>query len=678
MKAPGQNDWKTFRRYNERVRRITYDERNSAASVVPMLAENKPRDFILPFLEELTWRVKTSTGLAHCEMFLNPSLRAFQLEITERVPQLNSFLQMVANHTRLTTFSFSSPTTLPDSFPDLFQQQDMLEMVVLVAPGALSPGIGRWLASLTKLTHLQLDLSGRSMMAVEGFFDELFSRSGYSTPSSMASSDSEDELDFSEIRKSALRLTGDLPPRKIYPQLRKLQLTGEVSNIAVFLKHITSPLTHMEFVIEDPPDRADWQDLCLLICERFRETLSSLRILATSLSRFTDLIRATPRGEPASNRLGLDHLTSLPNLLRLEIDLPESVVFTSADLASLAQASPKLESLRLCPQAKFSTTVGPPQISLEDLAILLRACRNLHTVSAVFNANPISEDFLKTPQVSSNSLLRLQVGHSWISDPLQVAISVSHLAPRLETLKWFQEKTRTGYVETNAKHWQNLAEFLPHLQKVRLVERTFTRIISPVVPPPKKVKKANKCVGHTVVHVDRSVDAQPFTVNTYVQAAPQAMNRAVEAIPMTFSVPVDATPVVSCASIDATTTVQDQGIDATDIPTPEQPPLTPVPAAPRKDRALIRITQAYALFSFFYRIFVLYPFEWPSRVLHHTTDQFRRWSQGLQQQRKRSLSEANKGRLQNGRASNGSTHATSAGDEIALGSLQVGHDRPRL
>ena len=680
VKAPGQNDWKTFSRYNERVRRITYDERTSAASFTPMLAENKPRDFILPFLEELTWKAQSQAGLAHCEMFLNPGLRAFQLEIAVRLPQLNSFLQMVANHTRLTTFSFNSPTTLPDTFPDLFQHQDMLEMVSLVAPGALSPGIGRWLASLVQLTHLQLDLSGRSMIAVEGFFDELLSRSGYSTPSSMASSDSEDELDFSEIRKSALRLTGDLPPRRIYPYLRKLQLTGEVSNIAVFLRHITSPLTQMEFVIEDPPDRADWQDLCLLICERFRETLSSLRILATSSSRFADLIRTTPRGEPASNRLGLEHLTPLPNLLRLEIDLPESVVFTSADLASLAQASPKLESLRLCPLAKFPATVGPPQISLDDLAILLRACRNLNTVSAVFNAKPVSEDSLRTQQFSSNSLLRLQVGHSWISDPLQVAISVSHLAPRLEAVKWFQEKTRTGYVEANAKHWQTLADFLPHLQKVRLIERTFTRISSPVVPLPKKVRKADKCVGPTVAHVDRSVDAQPFTVNAYVQAAPQAMNRAIEAIPMTFSVTVDATPVVSCASIDATATVQDQGVDATEIPTPDLPAPTPVPAGPR---TLVLRTPAHALpyvyhvFSFFYRIFVLYPFAWPSRILHLTTDQFRRWSQGLQQQRKRSVSEANKGRLQNGRASNGSARAAGAGDEIALGSLQVGHDRPR-
>lgn len=647
-----------------------------------MLAENKPREFILPLLEELTWKVQTPAGLSYCEMFLNPGLQGFQLDIPVRVPQLDAFLQMLSNHTRLTTFSFNSPTTLPDSFSDVFHHQDTLEKVVLVAPGALSPGIGKWLASLAKLTHLQLDLSGRSMIAVEGFFDELVSRSGYSTPSSMASSDNEDDLDFSEIRRSTLRLTGDLPPRRIYPQLRKIQLTGDVSNIAIFLKHITSPLTHMDLVIEDPPDRADWQDLCSLICERFRETLLSLRVLATSSSRFADLVRTTPRGEPASNRLGLEHLTSLPNLLRLEIDLPESVVFTSADLACLAQASPKLESLRLCPLARFPTAVGPPQISLDDLANLLRACRNLHTVTAVLNAQPISEDAIRTREVSSNSLLRLHVGYSWISEPLQVAISMSHLAPRLESVKWFQEKTRSANVEMNAKHWQTLADLLPHLQKVRLIERTFTKVTSPVVPPPKKVAKADKCVGPTVVHVNRSVDAQPFTVNAYAQAAPQTVHRAVEVMPRTFSVSVDATPIVSCASIGTTTAVQDQGVDTRDAPTPDPP--TSVTAISIKDRLLFRRPQAYALsyvfhlFSFFYRIFILYPFAFPARILNLTTNQIRRWSQGLQQQRKRSLSEANQARLQNGRASTGSTHATSKGDDIALGSLQVGHDRPRL
>ncbi|KAK2461608.1 hypothetical protein APHAL10511_006071 [Amanita phalloides] len=656
VKAPGKDDWEVFNRYHERVRRITYDERTSAivASIFPMLDENKPREFILPFLEELTWKVQTPAGLTHCEMFLNPGLQALHLEVAVRLPQLDDFLQMMSNHTRLTTFSFNSPTTLPDSFTDLLHNQNTLEKVILVAPGALSPSVGRWLASLEHLTHLQLDLSGRSMIAVEGFFDELFSRSGYSTPSSMTSSDVDDELDFSEIRKSTLRLTGDLSPRRIFHQLRKLQLTGEVSNIAVFLKHITSPLVHMDFVIEDPPDRADWQDLCALICERFQETLSSLRIIATSSSRFADLIRTTQRGEPASNRLGLEYLTSLPNLLRLEIDLPESVIFTSADLACLAQSSPKLESLRLCPLAKFPSAIGPPQISLDDLAVLLRTCRNLQTVSGVFNARPVSEEILTTQQVSSDSLLRLNVGHSWISDSLQVAISISHLAPRLETVKWFQEKTRSGYVEVNAKHWQTLSELLPHLQKVRLAERGFSKTAVPVVLrptaiPPKKVDKVDKCVGMTFVYVDRSVDAQPFTVNTSVQAAPLLTDRKIEAIPLTFSVTVDATPIVSCASIDATASVLDQGVDTTDAPNFEDP--IPTPAPPDHEMPVVS-PQAYALsyiyylLSFFHQILAILPFAMPARILYLMEGYYKRWSQGLK--RERSHPELRQERSQNG------------------------------
>ncbi|KAM6498473.1 hypothetical protein JOM56_006421 [Amanita muscaria] len=668
VKAPGKDDWDTFNKYNERVRRITYDERSNAivASIFPMLAENRPQEYILPFLEELTWKVQTPTGLNYCEMFLNPTLQTFNLEIAVRLPQLDSIIQNLSKHTRLTTFSFISPTTLPESFTNLLHNQNLLEKVVLVAPGALSPNIGRWLASLEHLTQLQLDLSGRGEIAVEGFFDELIARSGYSSPSSVASSD--DELDFSAIRRSTLKLTGDLPPKKVFHQLRRLQLTGEAANIAVFLRNITSPLTHMDFAIEDPPDKADWQDLCALICERFGDSLLSLRIVATSSSRFADLMRSTPRGEPASNRLSLEYLTSLPNLVRFEIDLPESIIFTSADLARLAQSAPRLELLKLCPLARFPADSNTPKITFDDLAVLLQSCRNIHTVSAVFNAKPIQEEILKMRQVSSNSLLRLNVGHSWISDPLQVAISLSHIAPRLETLKWFQEKTRQGYIQTNSKNWQSLSDFLPHFQNIRLVERGFVSA-SPKLPRREKV---DKCVGVTTSYVDRSIDAQPFTVNSSVQAAPQMMDRAVEAGPTVFSVSVDATPVMSCASVDATTTTQEQGVDTTDILTPEEPPLPP---APRQEQILLGRIHPLALsyifntFSLFYRIFFIYPFAIPSRILHFATSPFRTPSQGRRLPTKLPHNGSTQHPGQNGVAHNG-TKAMKNGDIVPLNTVR--------
>ncbi|KAF8078810.1 hypothetical protein FPV67DRAFT_80661 [Lyophyllum atratum] len=196
------------------------------------------------------------------------------------------------------------------------------------------------------------------MIAVEGFFDELRLRSGDSTPSSVGSTDSgvfsDDEVDFSLIRKSALRLTGDLRSKGSFAQMRKLHLTGDVSNIAVFIKHLTSPLTQIELVIEDPPDRADWHDLSAMICDKFGDSLQSFRVTATGSSRFVDLVRSTSRAEPASGRLSLEYFTYLPYLTRLEIDLPESVIFTNEDVDCPREGMPEPRSVEAVPSRTIS------------------------------------------------------------------------------------------------------------------------------------------------------------------------------------------------------------------------------------------------------------------------------------------------------------------------------------
>ncbi|KAG6809900.1 hypothetical protein H0H93_015414, partial [Arthromyces matolae] len=304
---------------------------------------------------------------------------------------------------------------LPESFTQHFDHQHSLEKLSLMAPGALAPAVGQWIASLPELKSLRLDLTGRSTIAVEGFFDELLPRSGYSTPSSITSTDhdsgvfsDDDEVDFSLIRKSVLRLvTGDSKSNGSFIKMRRLQLIGDVANIAVFLKHITSPLTQLELVIEDPPDRADWHDLSALICEKFGDCLQSLKVSATASSRFADLVRSTSRAEPAASRLSLEQLSYLPSLKRLEIDLPESVVVTDKDLQCLAKACPSLEVLKLCPLACFPTATRGPKLTLDSIARLVSSCPKLHTLGAVIDAKNGSKDILSSPLASSKSLLRL-------------------------------------------------------------------------------------------------------------------------------------------------------------------------------------------------------------------------------------------------------------------------------
>ncbi|KIM47821.1 hypothetical protein M413DRAFT_15927 [Hebeloma cylindrosporum] len=548
-RLPREEDWKAIMKYSERIQRISYDEtaNNIAPSIFSILEECRPTTYILPRLQELTWKVETAAALERCTIFLHPDLHTINLDIGSKFQKISDFLTDMSSRTKLKGFSFTSPTYLPDNFTELLARQDALEKIALVAPGALSPGVGRWVASLPHLKHLQLDLSGRSPIAVEGFFDQLRPSSGDSTPSSIGSRDSGvfsgEELDFTEIRKSALRLTGDLPSKGSFTTLKKLQLTGEVANIAVFLKHLDhAAITCLELVIEDPPDKADWQDLSELICEHLAESLQVLRIAATPSSKFADLVRSTSRAEPPTGRLSLERLVGLTSLIRLDIDLPESVVFTPADIQSVAEACPNLEVLRLCPLARFPPPHSP-KITLESLSPLMLNCRRLNTLAIVFNAAAGSDKALTSRELSSKSMLRLHVGHSWAHDPLQTSILLSHLMPKLELLKWFQEKNRVGFIEGHAKTWQAVSETFPHLQLLRATERSFVSI-PPPPPPPSKPETSEKIVDATVSTTSRGVFAEVQLCDAAIQFSPVLVSQEVEAKPEHVEISVDATPQV--------------------------------------------------------------------------------------------------------------------------------------
>ncbi|KAG6832518.1 hypothetical protein H0H92_000147 [Tricholoma furcatifolium] len=623
VKSPSKEDWDPVFKYSQRVRQITYNEasNNVAASIFTVLQDSRPQSPILPHLVELNWKAETPAGLARLFMFLTSGVRSVNLEVGTRMPQIESFLADMISRTKLTSFSFVSPTSLPDSFTDLLGRQASLDRLVLMAPGALSPGVGRWIASLPQLKTLKLDLTGRSMIAVEGFFDELRLRSGDSTPSSVVSTDSgvfsEEEVDFSLIRKSVLRLTGDLTSKGSFTALRKLYLTGEVSNIAVFIKHIAVPLVQLELVIEDPPDRADWHDLSALICEKFGNSLQLLRVTASSSSRSTDQART------AYSRLSLEQFTYLPCLTRLEIDLPESIIFTETDVQCLVTACPSLEVLKLCPLARFSSGAGESRIDLNTISQLLSGCRRLHTVATVIDAKASNQDALASLQTSSKSLARLHVGHSRIEDSLQVAIFLSHIAPNLDTLKWFQEKNRPGFVEANARNWQGVMDLLPHLQGIRSQERRFAQDVTRVISQK--------------ITVDKSVDATVKTCNRGVYAAPQMRSDAIQVSAKLIEQIVQANPDYASAIIDATPSTVDTGIDAIPPVSLEIEDVNPPSDASKPVKLLfvpstflktslhhsICLPSIVSLFSLVYKLLVFYPLSLPSRIFQTAASRIR-------------------------------------------------------
>ncbi|TFY62837.1 hypothetical protein EVJ58_g3613 [Rhodofomes roseus] len=564
---PEPDDWARLLAYGERVRSISYVESSGSVSptIFPVFEELRPKNWLLPNLTSLTWKSETSAGLERCRLFLGPELRSLTMEVGTKHPKLHDLLVEVASHARLSALSFTLHTNLPDHFTDIFQNNIALEKVCIAAPGALASRVGKWTASLPALHSLQIDLTGRTTTAVEGFFDDISPGSGYSTPSSVGGTDSGvfsgEEFDFSEVRKSAARLTRDGPRHGAFAALSNLKLSGDAANVATFLKHITSPLTTLEIVIDDPPASEDWQDVCGLVCEQFGYTLQNFRVSASSASRFSELVRSTSRGGDAPTRyLPLSHLSYLPRLICLDIDLPESVVFSQEDVAHLAKICPSLEILRLCPSARFPPSVGPPPLTLNGLAPLTQNCRGLHTLAVVVNATEGTEATFSTRAVSSRSLLRLNVGHSYIRDPLQVAVLLSHLAPHLDILRWFHEKNRAGVIEVNAASWQKVSEFLPYLQDIRLRERQQQAPPpAPVYVPPPTVEKA---VDATVVTVDQGTLALPEVEDEGVQAEVELVEMGVQMSPEVESVSIDATPLLIDTGVMVIPAVAEHAVDA--------------------------------------------------------------------------------------------------------------------
>ena len=374
---PVDADWKDVLRYADRVKKITYEEgaRNVPTSIFPVFEGRSPRQWILPNLTHLVWKCDTPAGLDHGKIFLNPSLQSLTLEISHRFSNLSNFLAVLSTRTRINSFSLSGLGQLPEDFSRVMANQDLLEKVSIVAPGALDAKVGKWISELPELRSLRLDLMGQSMSNVEGFFDEIAPGSGWSTPDSEESRDSGvfSEFDFTEIKKTtAFSGVRGEARRGACPQLRQLHLTGQVGNIVTFLKQLAGHINTLELAIEDPPEEHDWQALCAVICDKLSGSLRTLRILSATPMKQVELPRSPGRfQDPTSRRLPLSNFTSLPRLTELEIELPESVVFDNSDIAHLATICPAIEVLKLCPQARWPTNLAPPSATLVCYLILV-------------------------------------------------------------------------------------------------------------------------------------------------------------------------------------------------------------------------------------------------------------------------------------------------------------------
>lgn len=495
--------------------------------------------------------------MSRSKLFLTPDVRSVSIEVGASISQedLCDYLAFISSATRLTSLSITSASRLPQTLPRLLQQQTTLEHVSLIAPGALSPSIGRWLSAIPSLTSLRIDVADRSDGVIASFF------SGVPTSGSSSPGIATPDLTTSPASTTESAVFVNFTSEPGFKRLRHVSISGHLKSATSFLARIQAPLRSIELALEEPDDEKLWRPLWLTVSRQFKPTLRSFVISPSGETRIVDLMRSTTKGDNIARNLHFDGLENtehsrltFPLLTRFEIDLPESRLLSDLDVQYLAIACPNLETVKLCPLSRWPLSFGPPKTSLAGLALLMAGCERLHTLHMPIHAGRTDDDSLFDIETSSRSLSFLHLGHSWIDDPLSVAIHLSHFAPALETLKFFREKNRPGYVEAHCSGWQEVSDMLPLLQQVRLSERVHAEQLGYSRPrvdsrftlyDAPSVKKS----------VSRGIQAQPTTSEACIQTKANVKHKGISTKPTPdtlFDVGVDATP----RYVDQATTVE--------------------------------------------------------------------------------------------------------------------------
>lgn len=566
-KAPSPEDWTQVLRYGERVMKISYNE--SAGIIHPNIFSTlaQCKTLILPNLRTIQWKSDSTAGLGRSILFLGPHLRSVSIDIGGGIPpeDLAEYLTAVSSSTRLTSLSITSPSRLPNSLPRLLQQQTTLEKVCLLAPGALSPSIGRWLSSITSLQSLQVDVGDRSDGVIASFFNGL-PTSGRSSPG-FASPD----LVMTPLSTADSTVLVNFSMEPGFKQLRNVSVSGELGSVSSFLARIPAPLESVKLILDEPEDAKEWRALWFVISRQFKNSLRSISISSSSS-------RSGTRNENVARRLRLDGLENtehsrliFPYLTHFEADLVESRIILDQDLQHLATACPNLEVVKLCPITSWPISQGPPKTTLTGVALLTAGCERLHTLHIPIHAFKMDDPSLFEIETSSLSLRTLHLGHSWIGDPMGVAIHLSHFAPYLENLKYFHERNRPGFIEAHCNGWQRVNNILPQLQQLRLHERSQTqsfeiiRRLGPasIPPSPPSYIRLSASPNPLKKCVSRAIQAGPSTTDRGMQTKVNTRNKNISTKPIPsdmHDVMVEARPFAQDQGIDATPRVHDEGI----------------------------------------------------------------------------------------------------------------------
>ena len=451
-------DWSRFMTYARRVRKFTYEDLRTppliSINALAEVSETRTSLSLLPRLRELTYITAFSTQRRFAVLFMNESVRRFNLRLDDGPEPLQPFFDNIpARMPRLTVLDLRTSrlaSSIENDFVHLLCELPCLEKVV-VPPYHITSRTMEALAELPNLGVIEFEYTqsrGIGDKADVAHFNPFIPQDGF-----LALWDLSLSVHLSEF---TLVVADSLAPAA---------------------KNLTSLYVHAISVESE----ASVREYFTVVGDNF-PLIKSIYVGALPGSIMsTQWDEAEPEFEP----LTLDTLKPLldcPNLTTFELMYPVPLCLTLDELETLTSRWPTLEAIDLNsePVVLGSALETQPNLTLRALLPFARNCPNLRKLGLYLHATEADlPSASEIPRLFAK-LTNLNVGISSIGEPQSVALFLSRICPadcEIEAgVYWWDfeslaDETSRAVMWSRNDAWKEVNNYLPLSVKLRQEER---------------------------------------------------------------------------------------------------------------------------------------------------------------------------------------------------------------
>ena len=445
--------------YARRVRKFTYEDFGPTPQInsvsLAEISETRTSLSLLPRLREFTYATAFSGHRRFAVLFMNDSVRRFNLWLDGETEPLRSFFDNIpARMPHLTTLDLRTErfaSSIEKDFLHLLRQLPRLEKVV-VPPYHITSRVMETLAKLPNLGVIEFQY-----LQYQGIGNKA------------------DVKDF-----------GPVISKDGFPVLWDLSLSAHLSQFIPVVVNILAPaaknLTSLYIHAISVESEASVRRYFTVLGENF-PLIKSIYLEALPgpiMSTQWDAV------EPEFEALTLDTLKPLlncPHLTTFELMYPIPLCLTLDDLETLTSRWPTLEVIDLNrePVVLGSAMCTRSNLTLHALLPFAQNCPNLRKLGLYLHATEACLPSVSEIPRPFTKLTELNVGLSSIGEPEDIALFLSHICPvdcSIEAgvcwsyVETFVDDSSRVVMQDRINRWEGVNIYLPLSVKLRHEEKT--------------------------------------------------------------------------------------------------------------------------------------------------------------------------------------------------------------